>query len=400
MLRIIRHGVSDPVHKWISFTPAEKNLIDSPLFQRLRHIKQMTLNHMVFPGATNTRFDHSLGVAHVATIYAKTLQSKYPHLLQDNWVQNVRIAGLLHDIAHGPFSHAYDDFVYSKMYNSEKGHDEHRMKIITRMSTLIWGAGAEIDAIRKIWTGEDIIGGSILQGPLGADRIDFLLRDAHFTGVHSFSDYERIIHNVQLTANQDRIAYPTKIINQIEAFLVGRYWMYEGVYLHKTVMSCYVVLRSIFEKIVEPMDLINRTNDIDGAFLDMTEESILLEAIKYAPIEVHNLKRRILPKLITTDDPNETAIVVSKPIHTLDQPKFDKYQIKFVDHFNREFDAYEYLKKFSVIKDQITRKSFIRDPYVDMVKAGLGSIETGGLEYFKDLEGAEMLALHELGPTV
>jgi len=380
---MIRHGVSDPVHKWIPFTPSEKNLIDSPLFQRLRNIKQMTLNHMVFPGATNTRFDHSLGVAHVATIYAKTLQSKYPQLLSDSWVQNVRIAGLLHDIAHGPFSHAYDDFVYSKMYKSEKGHDEHRMKIITtqNMRTLIWGTGAEIDIIRKIWTGEDIIGGAILQGPLGADRIDFLLRDAHFTGVHSFSDYDRIIHNVQLNANQDRLAYPAKIMNQIESFLVGRYWMYEGVYLHKTVMSCYVVLRSIFEKIVEPLNLISRTNDIEGAFLDMTEEGILIESTKFAPIEVMNLQRRILPKLIATEEhEHENVVVTSKPIHTLDQPKFDKYQIKIVDRFNHEFNAYEYLKKYSVIKDKITVKSFIRDPYVDMVNAGLGCF--GGLEGF------------------
>jgi HD superfamily phosphohydrolase len=325
MQRILKNGISDPVHKWISFTSAEKNLIDSPLFQRLRHIKQMTLNNMVFPGANNTRFDHSLGVAHIATIYAKTLQSKYPHLpiLNDTWVQNVRIAGLLHDIAHGPFSHAYDDFVYSKMYNSEKGHDEHRMKIISvsSMQTLIWGTGAEIDSIRKIWTGEDIIGGAILQGPLGADRMDFLLRDAHFTGVHTFSDYDRIIHNVRLNAAENQVAYPTKIINQIESFLVGRYWMYEGVYLHKTVIACYIVLKSIFEKIVGPLDLINRTNDINGAFLDMTEDGLLSEAVKYAPAEVNNLKRRILPKLIVNTDPDEPNVVMTtKPIHTLDQP--------------------------------------------------------------------------------
>lgn len=383
---MIRHGISDPVHKWISFTSAEKNLIDSPLFQRLRHIKQMTLNNMVFPGANNTRFDHSIGVAHIATIYAKTLQSKYPNLeiLNDTWVQNVRIAGLLHDIAHGPFSHAYDDFVYSKMYNSEKGHDEHRMKIIslTSMQDLIWGTGAEIDNIRKIWTGEDIIGGSILQGPLGADRIDFLMRDAHFTGVHTFSDYDRMIHNVQLNAAQDRIAYPTKIMNQIESFLVGRYWMYEGVYLHKTVMACYIVLKSIFEKIVEPLDLINRTNDIEGEFLNMTEEGLLSEAAKFAPVEVYNLKRRILPKLIVTTDPDEPNIVITaKPIETLDRNKFEKYQIKMMDHHGQEYDAYDYLKKYSIIKDQITRKSFIRDPYLDMIKAGLGSFgHAHGLE--------------------
>jgi len=368
--RILRKfGVSDAIHKWIPFNQHEKKIIDSPLFQRLRHIKQLTMNDVVFPGANHTRFEHSLGVMHISTMYAETLIAKYPNKFDNKWCQTVRFAGLLHDVAHGPFSHAYDDFVYIHMYpNEEKGHDKHRMTIIQSdlIKTIIEDSGVSTEDIFKIWTGEDMIGGAILQGPVGADRIDFLFRDAHFTGVHSFNaDYERIIHNVSLTSDEQYVAYPKKIQSQIESFLIGRYWMYDGVYLHKTVLACYDALKQIFSVICEPLNLIERTRNLNK-FLLLTEDGLLQEAWEKVPESkamINALKNRELPKLVehvekVEHETNSCSVIESRVVETLEKTKFKKYKIHIIDQ-NKEIPAHEYLTENGVLKDLEIKKRLI-----------------------------------------
>ena len=127
-------AIRDPVHKWIKFTEAERAVIDHPYVQRLRWISQLTSVSDVYPGGTNTRFAHSLGAMYLAGKYMKSLLKNFTG--KDNKDQNsakciqiARLAALLHDIGHGPFSHAYDRAVYTQIYpDAEKGHDEHRLK--------------------------------------------------------------------------------------------------------------------------------------------------------------------------------------------------------------------------------------------------------------------------------
>lgn len=376
------YGVADTIHRWVPFNVHEKAIIDSALFQRLRYVKQLTLSYMVYPDAVHTRFSHSIGVMHIAGLYAQSLQHKYPDQFDDNWIQKMRLAGLLHDIAHGPFSHAYDDFVYLYMYpNTEKGHDEHRKFIITSepMRTMIKDAGVDVNDIIKVWTGEDIIGGAILQGPIGSDRIDFLLRDAHFTGVHAFSgvdDYRRLLHNVELSHDKTSIVYSCKLLSQIEAFLIGRYWMYDNIYLHKTTLAGYMALRDIFKMIVKPLKLIERTKNLDE-FLLMTEDGLMEEGMRKVPEAkqaIIDLKFRRLPKTSTQKIPesaqnneksstesNRNREIQTRVVETLEHSKFDKYNILIRLTDGKEVPAYKYLKEQGIIKDKDLCKKMIFD---------------------------------------
>ena len=131
-------SITDPVHKRIPFSLAEKHLLNSPLVQRLQLVGQLTGTKQVFPGGTNTRFLHSIGVMHIATQYIETLFSKFTENIEEifkrseqYFVQLTRIAAVLHDVGHGPFSHSFDKTVYKPIYNvPDNGHDYHRFSLI------------------------------------------------------------------------------------------------------------------------------------------------------------------------------------------------------------------------------------------------------------------------------
>ena len=101
-----------PIHGHITITPLMQSVIDTPEFQRLRDLKQLGTTYFVFPSATHTRFEHSLGVSYLAGVMGESLQKNQPELeITDREIELLRVAGLIHDIGHGPFSHLYDDYI-------------------------------------------------------------------------------------------------------------------------------------------------------------------------------------------------------------------------------------------------------------------------------------------------
>ena len=112
--------ITDPVHKYIRFSQVEKQLIDSPAFQRLRRIRQLAGAHLVYPSAQHSRFEHSLGAMHIAGLAGETLLGK-GYIDHADVVQDLRLAALLHDIGHGPFSHLFEEVLE---YNCNTSHEE------------------------------------------------------------------------------------------------------------------------------------------------------------------------------------------------------------------------------------------------------------------------------------
>ena len=106
--------ITDPIHRYIPFTNVERELLDTPTFQRLRRIKQLSGAHLVYPCAQHSRFEHSLGTMHVAGYAAETLLAK-GYLSKEDSIQELRLAALLHDIGHGPFSHLFEEILDAKM---------------------------------------------------------------------------------------------------------------------------------------------------------------------------------------------------------------------------------------------------------------------------------------------
>ncbi|MBK9177010.1 MAG: HD domain-containing protein [Flavobacteriales bacterium] len=227
--------LNDPIYGFITVPNAQVlALIDHSWFQRLRYIKQLGLGHLVYPGALHTRFHHALGAMHLMGEAIATLRGK-GHPITDEEAQGAAIAVLLHDIGHGPFSHALEHSLVEGI-----SHEAVSALVMDALNTEFNGAldlGIRIfrDQYPKRFLHQ------LVSGQLDVDRIDYLNRDSFYTGVsEGVIGGERIIKMLQVV--DDKLVVEEKAIYSIEKFLVARRLMYWQVYLHKTVVACEMML--------------------------------------------------------------------------------------------------------------------------------------------------------------
>lgn len=230
---------NDPVYGFIT-VPSELlfDIIDHAYFQRLRRIKQLGLTEMVYPGALHTRFHHALGAMHLMNTALQTLKSKNNEI-SDTEFEASLIAILLHDIGHGPFSHALETAIFKEV------HHEHLSLHIMHM--LNDEFGGRLSLAIDIFTDkyERRFFHQLVSSQLDVDRLDYLNRDSFYTGVYEGKiGADRIIK--MLDVANDKLVVEEKAIYSIENFLVSRRLMYWQVYLHKTVISAEnMVLRAV-----------------------------------------------------------------------------------------------------------------------------------------------------------
>src|SRR5687767_1130458 len=233
--------ITDPVHRYIRFSQVEKEVIDSPAFQRLRRIRQLAGAHLVYPSAQHSRFEHSLGAMHVAGLAGEALLDK-GHIDHAEAVQDLRLAALLHDIGHGPFSHLFEEVLE---YCSNTTHEEMGRRIImqTEIADILARHGHSADQICRLSFGQSKINfmNEIISGGLSADIMDYLPRDGLFTGAeYAKVDYHRLLSSLEVSKN--RLALNRSALNSLESMLISRYEMFKAVYFHKTVRSAEVML--------------------------------------------------------------------------------------------------------------------------------------------------------------
>ncbi len=226
---------NDPVYGFISVPdPLLQKLIDHPWFQRLRYIKQLGLSHLVYPGALHTRFHHAMGAMHLMGLALESLREK-GHGVSGEEALGARVAILLHDIGHGPFSHALEHSIVDGI-----SHEEIGDLVMDRLNSEFDGAlelGIRIfrDQHPKRFLHQ------LVTGQLDMDRMDYLNRDSFYTGVsEGVIGGDRIIKMLQVVG--DRLVVEEKAIYSIEKFIVARRLMYWQVYLHKTVVACEQML--------------------------------------------------------------------------------------------------------------------------------------------------------------
>ncbi|MCB9170863.1 MAG: HD domain-containing protein [Flavobacteriales bacterium] len=230
-----RKILNDPIYGFIS-VPDELvlRLIDHPWFQRLRYIKQLGLSHLVYPGALHSRFHHALGAMHLMGQAIATLRDK-GHAIDDEEALGAAIAILLHDVGHGPFSHALEHSLVEGI-----GHEDVSALVMDALNAEFDGAltmGLRIfrDAHPRRALHQ------LVSSQLDVDRLDYLNRDSFYTGVsEGVIGGDRIIKMLQVV--NDRLVVEEKAIYSIEKFLVARRLMYWQVYLHKTVVACELML--------------------------------------------------------------------------------------------------------------------------------------------------------------
>jgi HD superfamily phosphohydrolase len=232
--------LNDPIYGFITIRAELLRLIDHPWFQRLRRIKQLGLTHLVYPGALNTRFHHVIGAMHLMTQAIDVLRQK-GHEITDEESFGARVAILLHDIGHGPFSHTLEHSLIEGMDHEAIGAwvmDELNQQFNGSLTT---GIAIFRDQHPKGFLHQ------LVSGQLDMDRLDYLNRDSFYTGVsEGIVGNERIIK--MLEVKDDRLVVEEKGIYSIEKFLVARRLMYWQVYLHKTVVAAEMMLVEILKR--------------------------------------------------------------------------------------------------------------------------------------------------------
>jgi uncharacterized protein len=263
--------ITDPIHKFIRFTDLEKKIIDSVVFQRLRRIKQLAGAHLVYPAAQHSRFEHSLGTMHVAGLAGEHLFSI--GAIEKESIQELRVASLLHDIGHGPFSHLFEEAL---KVTGNKNHETIGAEIIckTELGDILSGFGYSPKTISEISFGNSKVKfkNEIISGSLSADLMDYLPRDGFFTGVeYGKVDYNRIINSFRVT-NNESLALDISSFYSFESMMISRFEMFRAVYFHKTVRSAEVML---LHSILLSSEALNLSKLSLNDYLKLTDDSIL-----------------------------------------------------------------------------------------------------------------------------
>ena len=233
--------VRDAVHSFISLTHEEVRLINAPVFQRLRGIRQLALANLVYPGALHTRFDHSLGVCHVARLMAEQLD------LKPGETRLVRLAALLHDLGHGPFSHVSENALELYGDRSKLPASQKKEKIHEVVTGHLIRHDKDITGLLGKTTCKDIadllaagrkqrVLRAIISGPLDADKQDYLLRDSHFCGVpYGHYDLHQLLRSFVLAGGNGskELMIDPNGLHALEQYVLAKYYLTANVYRHR-----------------------------------------------------------------------------------------------------------------------------------------------------------------------
>jgi len=248
--------IRDPVHGFIKLSDVERDLINTAPFQRLRRIKQLAMTNYVYPGAEHTRFSHSLGVMQFAADIFDTLCAKDEKLIKsaldagtreelDVYRQKLRLAALLHDVGHAPFSHASEEILPDGMSHEQQTLQIIRSSHIADVINAHHGTtGVEAKQIAQFFDEKTIdrkivFLKPIIDGELDADKMDYLLRDSLFTGVHYGKfDNERLVASLCVLESPEQkggieIGIEEGGVHALEALVLARYFMFTQVYFHR-----------------------------------------------------------------------------------------------------------------------------------------------------------------------
>lgn len=383
--------IRDPVHGCIKFPDCIKNVINTSFMQRLKYCSQLGSVDQVFPGGVHNRFIHSIGCMYLTKKYIKHL-SKTCDVLGDK-LYLAMLCGLLHDIGHGPFSHSFDVACYTKIYDEnvnpqypDGGHDIHRNNIINHpeMRDAILSCGTTPEELSKVWNATSNDGiyfviNTIVGGSLGADRMDFIMRDAYFCGTQHFGTiaHERIIHSSSILIDNDKfiILFKFNVLNDIINTLEGRRCMYDEVYLHKNAIAGSILVDMFLQGCVKELNLVEKTINLEY-FKDL-DENVLSGLIYNLPDDSETrkiymlYKRRIFPKFLSENIDTDLSkkrdsvsidgkiiTFTTRPYTGIDPKKFDYYNMKFINRKNEILSCSDALNAISFKSPLPYRKIF------------------------------------------
>lgn len=251
--------IFDPIHGNILVKDEFLKIVDHPVFQRLHYISQLGPAFYVYPGATHTRFSHSLGVFHIMSKLLSSIKNqrtwcsnhKSPldmnKLFSKDRISLLKVSALLHDIGHFPFSHTLEDAIgvkhetVSALIIREVLHEEIKKLNITPNDVANLIAGGPTITYYKL----------LISSTIDADRLDYLLRDAYFTGVgYGNLELERLLSTISVSHDGESYIFPEKSLHAVENYILGRYYMYQTTYNHSVVNSFEAMLSKITRHLI------------------------------------------------------------------------------------------------------------------------------------------------------
>jgi hypothetical protein len=357
MPRIAKHEklIRDPVIGFGVLQPHEVPIVDSPLIQRLRRIRQTALCYQVYPGANHTRFEHSMGVAHRAQQMADALNAHATGTVPPERVIELRLAGILHDVGHGPFSHLSES-IFSQQYAPQleaigledarfykKGLGEVLSSLIVTSGPFrefadkvfsSHGVRVDLDRISSWFVGtatapEDQYLADIISGPFDADKLDYFERDCYYTGIRAEIDIQRILAvlGVREREGRHRLVVRRAGVHHLEQIIFNKLLLFSSVYHHHKIRALECATRAVFRRIWRDPHAIGnaalRFPNI-GSLLSVTDEefwTLAMMETELQPLVAPVARRR---------DPPMRVLALSLP--TIDQdgwPANDGRRIKY-----------------------------------------------------------------------
>ena len=248
--------IKDPVHGYVYITKAEKDIIDSYPMQRLRRLRQLAGSEYVYPGANHTRFEHCVGVMYLA---GKVVENpNISRVVTDEEMDLARVAGLLHDVGHGPFSHVFEQLLIKDL---EKTHEDITTWIIEKgeLSDRIAKRGYKPEEVAKLAVGKLHKPGKafldqIISSAVDVDKQDFIVRDTFHTGAeYGFIDVFRLIHALDVLGED--LAVEFGALSALEAFIIARIESFKSIYFHRVGRAAQIMLAMAMEKADEELGL-------------------------------------------------------------------------------------------------------------------------------------------------
>jgi len=250
--------VLDPVHGYIELDDFILDLLATSQVQRLRRVRQLGFSNLVYPGANHTRFEHSLGTMHLASLLIKNLDS-----VEEDKKIEIKTTALLHDIGHGPFSHVTENVI--DKYTRRRHEDIKDSLGKGEIGEVLKKYGISPGNIAKHVKGETSIG-QIVSSEIDVDKMDYLVRDAHYTGVaFGVVDYNRLINKMDF--HEDRLVVEYGGLKAAESLLVSRFWMNTSVYYHHVTRIAESMCSRAVEYMIENQEIdpfsLRELDDID-----------------------------------------------------------------------------------------------------------------------------------------
>ncbi|UCB59903.1 MAG: HD domain-containing protein [Candidatus Bathyarchaeota archaeon] len=289
--------IKDPVYGYVYITESEKDVVDSFPMQRLHRLRQLAGAEYVYPSANHTRFEHSIGTLHLSQRI--TENSNITQYLSNDESQMIRLAALLHDVGHGPFSHVFEHLLEKFL---DKTHEELTTWVIEKseVGDILRKVGFNPNKVAKLATGSLQQKGKafidqIIQSAIDVDKLDFIVRDTYHTGAkYGNVDVFRLIHMIDVL--NENLAIDYGALSALESFILARIESFKSIYFHRVSRAAQIMLALAMEKAKDELGLINFKKPEEYLSLNDYTVWTMLKLCEKSRRIMDNLERRRLIK--------------------------------------------------------------------------------------------------------